>query len=158
MRLGYARFAMFPIVVGAAFYPELRWAEKGAFRCPLGETITLECGAGEQVLDSVPFRGDYAGDTCQIVGDADVGPVGRIEKRSHGREAVVSQFEDQDSAGLEVRSGLRDQVAIEFVSLFAAKQRLLRFMVPDFARQRSSFATADVRGIAGNQIKNKWRR
>src|ERR1700720_1224030 len=31
-------------------------------------------------------------------------------------------------------------------------------MVSDFARQRGSFATADVRGIARNQIKNKWRR
>jgi len=33
-----------------------------------------------------------------------------------GGEAVVSEFEDEDAAGPEVRGGLRDEIGVEFVA------------------------------------------
>ena len=81
-----------------------------------------------------------------------VSPVGGIEERLHGGEAVVAEFEYQDAAGIEARCRLRDQVGVEFVAFFAAEERICRFVVAHFARERGCFASADVRWIAHDQI------
>ena len=79
------------------------------------------------------FGGDDARNAGEIVGDADVRPFGRVEEWLHRGEAVVAEFEDEDAAGIEVRGGLRDEVGVEFVAFFAAKERDFGFVVADFA-------------------------
>jgi hypothetical protein len=46
------------------------------------------------------LSGEAAGNAGEVVGDGDVGPMGRIEERLNGGEAVVAKLEDQQAAGL----------------------------------------------------------
>src|SRR5260221_13533699 len=64
----------------------------------------------------VAFGGDDAGDGGEVVGDADVRPVGGIEERLDGWEGIVAEFEDQNATGCEMRCGLGDEIAVEFVA------------------------------------------
>ena len=65
----------------------------------------------------------------------------------------MTEFEDQDSAGLEVGEGLCDEFGVEFVALFAAEQGDCGFVFADFTRQRRCFATANVGRVAYNKVK-----
>ncbi len=49
-------------------------------------TVPIVCGS---------FGGDDARDAGEIVGDADVRPIRRVEKRLHCGQAVVTEFEYQ---------------------------------------------------------------
>ena len=69
----------------------------------------------------------------------------------------MTEFENQNATGLEMRGGLRNEVGVEFVTFFAAEQRHCRFMITDFACQLRSFAAADVWRISRDQIKTKRR-
>ncbi len=63
-------------------------------------------------------------------------------------QAVVAEFEDEDSAGLQLGASLRDELGVEFVAFFAAVERDFRFVIADFAHQGGGFAAADVGRIA----------
>jgi hypothetical protein len=65
--------------------------------------------------------GDDSRDAGEIVGYANICPRGYVEQRLHRGERVVAEFENQDAARFEVVRGLGDQVAVEFVSFFAAE-------------------------------------
>jgi hypothetical protein len=72
-----------------------------------------------------------------------------------GGEAVVAEFEDEDAAGLEMCSRLRNEVGIELVAFFAAVESDFRFVVADFTHERCGFAAADVRRVAGDEIEGR---
>jgi len=78
----------------------------------------------------------------------DVVPVGSIEERFDGREAIVAELQDEQATGLQKLCGLGDEFAVEFVTLFAAIEGGFRFVFADFNGERVSFAAGDVRGIA----------
>src|SRR6266404_6436659 len=101
------------------------------------------------------FGGDDAGDARQVVGYGYVCPGGGVEKRLDGSEAVVTEFEDKEAGGFEMRGGLRDEISVEFVALFAAVESDFWFVVADFAHQRGGFAAADVRRIAGDRSEER---
>ena len=44
--------------------------------------------------------GEDARDACEVVGDAEVGPLARFEKWLHGGQAVVAKFEDKQAIWL----------------------------------------------------------
>ncbi len=67
----------------------------------------------------------------------------------------MAEFENEYAAGLEVRGGLDDEIAIEFVAFFAAVERDFRFVIADFAHERGGFAAADVGRVAGDQIEER---
>jgi len=102
------------------------------------------------------FGGDDAGNSGEVVGDADVGPHGRIEKWLNGGERIVAEFEDEEAAGFEMRGGLRDETGVKFVAFFAAEKGERRFVVADFAREGWGFAAADVRRIGDDEIEKRW--
>src|SRR5437870_8137324 len=104
---------------------------------------------------SCAFGGEDAGDTGQVVGDANIGPGRYIEERLDGRKGIVAQFDDQDSAGLEARGGLCDEVGIEFVAFFAAEERDRRFVVVHLACKCCCFAAANVGRIAYDKVEKK---
>jgi hypothetical protein len=52
---------------------------------------------------------------------------------------------------------LSNEVGIDFVAFLAAEKCDFRFVLADFAHQRRGFALPNVRRIAGNDIKKKWR-
>src|SRR5207245_8909744 len=85
------------------------------------------------------------------------GPSGCVEQRLHGGQAVVAEFEDQHSAGLEMRRRFRDEIGVKLVAFFSAVKRDFRFMLADFAHERCSLAVANVRRIADHEIEEKWR-
>lgn len=99
------------------------------------------------------FGGDDAGDASQVVGYADISPVGQIEERLDRGKAVVAKFEDQEAARLQVPRRLCDQFCVKFVAFFASVKGELRLVLADFALQRFFFVPADVRRIANDQIK-----
>lgn len=46
------------------------------------------------------FRSNDARDPGEVVGDANGGPVIRIEKRLHYGEAIVTEFSNKNTSGL----------------------------------------------------------
>jgi len=101
------------------------------------------------------FGGENARDAGEVVGYGYVCPGGGVEKRLDGREAAVTEFEDKEAGGFEMRGGLSDEISIEFVTFFAAVESDFWFVVADFAHQRGGFAAADVRRVAGDEIEER---
>ncbi len=64
----------------------------------------------------------------------------------------MTEFQDEDAAGLKIGSGLGDEIGVEFVAFFAAVESDFRFVIADFAHERCRFAATDVRRVAGDQI------
>jgi len=64
-----------------------------------------------------------------------------VEKWFNGRQTVMAEFEDENAAGFEMRSGLRDEIGVEFVTFLAAVESNFRFVIADFAHERRCFAT-----------------
>jgi hypothetical protein len=108
-------------------------------------------------LDRHSLGGEDAGDAGEVIGYTDVRPGCCVEKRLDCGETAVAELQDQDSARLEVRCGLGDEIGVEFVALVAAVEGRGRFVVADFARERGGFAAADVGRIADDKIERKWR-
>jgi len=102
-----------------------------------------------------PFRGEDAGDSGEVVGYAYICPGACVEERLDGGEAVVSEFEDEDAAGPEVRGGLRDEIGVEFVAFFAAVESDFRFVIADFAHEGGGFPAADVGGVADDEVEER---
>jgi len=101
------------------------------------------------------FRGDDAGDAGEVVSDADVGPRWRFEKRLHGGQGIVAEFEDQNAAGHQLMRRLHDEAGVDFVAFFAAVERDFRFVAADFARQRFFFVAADVGRITHDEVEEE---
>ena len=73
----------------------------------------------------------------------------------HGGQTVVAEFEDQDAAWFEMRGGLRNELGVKFVAFFAAVECDFRFVVANFAHERSGFASADVGRITHDEVKER---
>jgi len=48
----------------------------------------------------VALGGEDAGDASEVVGDADIGPMGRVKEGLNGGEAVVTKLENKQAARL----------------------------------------------------------
>ncbi len=96
--------------------------------------------------------GEDAGDAGEVVGNADVRPMGGIEEGLNGREAVVTKFEDQQTAGLQMASCLRNEGAVEFVPFFASEESSRGLVVADFLGQRLGVTLPDVGRVADDEI------
>src|SRR5258705_9402035 len=94
------------------------------------------------------FGSNHARDGGEVVGYANVGPGRAIEQRLDGGAGVVTEFEDQDAARLEMGGGLRDEVGVEFVAFFSAEESDCGFVVAYLVRKSCRFASRDVRRIA----------
>ena len=103
------------------------------------------------------FGGEDARDSCEVVGDGDVGPDGIVQKRPNRGQAVTAQFEDEQSASLDVSLRLTDQIAVKLETLFATVQSKRRFVLADFDGKRTGVAPTDIRRITDHKIKRKWR-
>ena len=57
----------------------------------------------------------------------------RFQEGTDGRKGIVAEFEDQESAGLEMMGGFGDETAVEFVTFFAAIEGSGRLVVADFS-------------------------
>src|SRR5258708_7182022 len=121
-------------------------------QCPY-RTIGESCGPFLGFFAA--FGGNDAGNSGEVVGDADVRPVGGVEERLDCGKGAVAGFEDQNAAGFEMGGGLGDEVGVKFVAFFAAEESDGRFVVADFARERRRFAVTDVRRIADNEIEER---
>src|SRR5208282_5729840 len=75
-----------------------------------------------------PLRGDHAGDTGEVPGDANIDPLFCIEERLDGGQAIVAEFQNQQAAGLQMLRCLRNERAVKFVAFFAAEERDMRFV------------------------------
>ena len=82
-----------------------------------------------------PLGGEDAGDAGEIVGDADIFPVWRVEKRMHSRKAVVAELKNENAAGFEMRGRLRDETSVDLVALFTAVQRNFGLVVAYLAHE-----------------------
>jgi len=100
--------------------------------------------------------GEDAGNTGEVVGDADVRPTGGPEKRLNRWQAVVAQLQNKKAAGLQVPRGFGDESAVEFVAFVSPEKGYFRFVLPDLERQELSFAASDVRRIADDEVE-PWR-
>jgi len=116
--------------------------------CGLRKKFTANVSAPLDLLRRGAFSGEDPRETGEVVGDADVGPCRGIEKRLHGGQRIVAEFEDQNAAGFEMCSRLRDQVGVEFVAFFAAEKSNGGFVVANFGRESCRFTPRDVRRIA----------
>ena len=67
----------------------------------------------------------------------------------------MAQFDHEDSAGLEARGGLCDEIGIEFVAFFAAEERDRGFVVVHLACKCCCFAAANVGRIAYDEVEKK---
>ena len=103
------------------------------------------------------FCRDDAGDASEVFGDGNTTPVGAVKERFDGRQAVVAELENQQSAGFQVLGSLGDQGAIEFVAFFAAEESNMRFVFANLNRQRIGLAQADVGWVADDEIERDWR-
>src|SRR5216683_3123954 len=68
------------------------------------------------------FGGENARDAGEVVGYGYVCPGGGVEKRLDGREAAVTEFEDKEAGGFEMRGGLSDEISIEFVTFYGGEE------------------------------------
>src|SRR6266850_2535318 len=123
--------------------------------CPLAYSGHLPASTFPVDGSLQSLGGDDAGDSGEVIGDADVRPEWCIEERLDGGQAVVAEFEYEDSTGLQLGASLRDKLGVEFVAFFAAVERDLRLVIADFAHQRGGFAPADVGRIAYDQVEEK---
>jgi len=101
--------------------------------------------------------GEDAGDSSEVVGDAKIGPMGRVEKGLNGGEAVVAKLEDQQAAGFQMASCLGNEGAVEFVAFFTSEESGRGLVVADFPRKRFGVALADIGRIADDEIEGQWR-
>src|ERR1700680_1155705 len=69
------------------------------------------------------FSSDYAGDAGQVIGYAEVDPVGCVQKRLDGWKTVMTQFEHQDAARFQVHPRLGDYLGIQLIAFCAAVKR-----------------------------------
>ncbi len=64
----------------------------------------------------------------------------------------MSQFQRQNSPGLQQRGSLSDQRRVNLRADFAAEERRFRFVLAHFARKRRGFPASDVGWIAGDEV------
>jgi len=84
-----------------------------------------------------------------------VGPLGSFEEGADGGERVVAEFEDEEAAGFEMKSGFGDELAVEFVAFFAAVESGGGFVVSDFDGEGAGFFAADVGGVGDQEIEEE---
>ena len=90
------------------------------------------------------FGGEDARDSCEVVGDQEVCPVGGIEEGADGGKGVVAEFEDEEASGFEMASGFRDEFGVKFVAFFAAEEGGGRLVIADFDGKGVGFLAGDV--------------
>ena len=102
--------------------------------------------------------GNDAGDSGEIVGYADVCPVGAGgEMGADVSGGIVAKFEDENSTGPEELGGLPDDAGIELSACGSAEEGGVGFVIADLAGQIGGFVAGDVRGIAGDEVEKQWR-
>jgi hypothetical protein len=117
-----------------------------------GHLLTSTVPIEEPLL---PLRGEDAGDSGEVVADANIFPSWGVEQRLNGGEAVVAEFEDEEAAGFEMRGGLGDEIGVEFVAFLAAVKGHCRLVLANFAHEGFRCAAPDVGWITRDQIKQR---
>jgi len=101
--------------------------------------------------------GKDAGEAGEVVGDGEVGPMGKIEEWLDGRQAVVAKLKDEQATGFQMTSCFRDESAVEFVAFFTSEESGRGLVVADFPGQRFGVTLGDVRRVADDKVERKWR-
>src|SRR5215470_4079535 len=112
--------------------------QEPAFR----QTLWAKPSKGGKLLSS-----DDAGNSCQIVGYTDIDPRCGFEQYLNSRQAIVAQFDDQNTFRLETFCRFGNEFAVEFRTVLAAVKGHLRLVFPYFSRKGGSLTPSDVRRV-----------
>ena len=75
-----------------------------------------------------------------------------MQQNANGIPLAVADFHDEPAAGDKQRVGGRDEALVELHAGGTGEERLRRFIVANFYRQRFAFRVGDVRWIRHDRV------